>query len=301
MSQHGVSVIIPSFNQGRFLGSALQSVKDQEHPLLEVIICDACSSDETENVVRLFPSLDITFVSEKDRGQGDAVNKGVSLAKYKIIAWLNSDDEYVSGTLRFVSDYFSNESKSTPAIYGRTLKVDENGSVIGQMPVRQWCYDELLNHTYICQPSVFFLRDFFYQVGGINSRLHLSLDYDLWLRMGRYQDFVFIDKVFSKNRDYVQTKTNSFKLESRIEFLCCSYVYGGGVWSKAWLWRLAHFQAMSFVGRDSPIQLEVIKRYMFAVYLIKINFKILPTMSKKLNSTLKQIRLGGDLSLHDTE
>ena len=302
MIYRGISVVVPSLNQGAFIRKALDSILNQSNAHgyeLEVIVCDGGSDDNTLDVLADFDSK-IKWISGPDSGQGDAVNKGVLLAQYELIGWLNSDDEYCEGALDCIFKEF-NERVELGVVYGRTHRIDKSGVVLGEMDIEPWSYTRLLEHTYICQPAVFFRKSLFISVGGINPKLHLTLDYELWLRMGKVSDFVFLDRILAKNRDYPETKTNLNKFDSRMEFLVCSYVYRGKRWSRVWLWRLAHFHALRVIGMSGPIRVEIVRRVLFSFYNLRIFFGLFPAFSGKLQSLIKKLSQGGGLSSRKTE
>ena len=122
-----VSIITPSYNQGRFIRATIQSVLAQDYPELEYIVMDGGSADETRSVVKDYASR-LTFVSEKDRGQSHAINKGFRLARGSILFWLNSDDVILPGAVRSAVDEFA-RSPATGAVYGQGYLMDKEGAV----------------------------------------------------------------------------------------------------------------------------------------------------------------------------
>lgn len=202
-----LSFVIPSFNQGRFIRATLDSIADQglDPSDFEVLVFDGGSSDETLDILKSHP-LSPRWVSRKDNGQTDAINRGLLAAQGEIIAWINSDDIYVSGTIRRVVEAF----KTNPTIYviyGRAELIDATGEKIGEYPVESWNYARLSNTCFLCQPAVFFRRSLVEKYGLLDESLHYAMDYEYWLRVGKHVEFFFIDAVFAASRVYAETKT----------------------------------------------------------------------------------------------
>ena len=181
------SIITTSYNQGQFIEQTIQSVLSQNYPNLEYIVMDGGSTDNTLSILKKYEGK-IKWFSEKDNGQSDAINKGLRMATGDIVAWLNSDDYYLPGTLKKVVEIFEN-NKQTQWVSGDYLIVDENGKEI-QSFVRNYkkvlasfsSFNTLSLANYINQPSTFWRRDFQKKAGYLNEELHYCMDYDLWLR-----------------------------------------------------------------------------------------------------------------------
>jgi glycosyltransferase involved in cell wall biosynthesis len=183
-----ISIITPSFNQGKFIEQTIQSALSQNYPNLEYIVMDGGSSDNTVEILKKYEGK-IKWFSEKDKGQSDAINKGFKIATGDIIAWLNSDDYYLPGTLKKVGEYFMNKDQAQ-WVTGDYEIVNENGRQI-QSFVRTYknilrvlpFNDTLYVANYINQPSTFWKRELLNEVGFVNEEYHLCMDYDLWLRI----------------------------------------------------------------------------------------------------------------------
>lgn len=186
-----ISVITPSYNQAGFIEETIQSVLQQSLDSgLEYIVMDGGSDDGTLDILKKYPDS-LRWYSEKDRGQSDAINKGISLSSGEIIGWLNSDDLYFPGALQKVSDYFS-AHPDCRWLYGKCRIIDEQGLEIRKWltwyknrVARKFYYPALLLENFISQPSVFFRRSAFEATGPLELELPLAMDYDLWLRMSK--------------------------------------------------------------------------------------------------------------------
>lgn len=185
-----VSIVTPSLNQGRFIKDTIKSVQDQKYPNLEHIIVDGGSTDDTLKILRKYEGK-IHWISEKDKGQADAVNKGVRIASGEIIGWLNADDLYLPGTVWTVVNFF----ESNPAagwLYGRCRIIDEDGretrrwiSRYKNLLGRKFRYRMLLLENFISQPSVFFKKSVVDAIGQLDINRFYTMDYEYWLRIAR--------------------------------------------------------------------------------------------------------------------
>lgn len=177
-----ITVITPSLNQGRYIRQNILSVLAQDYPGLEHIVVDGGSTDGTLAVLKEFPHL--RWISEPDRGQADALNKGLALATGDIVGWLNADDWYEPGIFAAVARAF--ELPETHwAVGGITMAYEPAGPLLRQAspPIT---YRALLRDPDIVrQPPAFFRRNLLEQAGGWNIVYHMVMDYDLWLRLAR--------------------------------------------------------------------------------------------------------------------
>lgn len=186
-----ISIITPSFNQAQYIEQTIESVLSQNYPNLEYMIVDGGSTDGAVDIIRRYEKHLAYWVSEKDRGQSHAINKGLERVTGEIIAYLNSDDFYLPGTLAAVADYFSRHN-DVDLIHGRCRTVDVNGNKIGERSGSITRYDEILdlwdvwwNFRNFVQPEVFWTRRITRKIGPINESLHWVMDYEYWLRILR--------------------------------------------------------------------------------------------------------------------
>jgi len=179
-----LSFVIPSRNQARFIRRCIDSCLAQGIEDSEILVVDGLSTDGTPGILGTYGDR-IRWTSERDSGQGDAVNKGVAAARGDVIAWINSDDAYSGpAVLRAVLDAFDAEPR-LELVFGDALVVDELGTTIRRYRNRAFSSSRELLVSPIgpSQPATFFRRDLFQRVGGLREGLHWALDYDLFLRM----------------------------------------------------------------------------------------------------------------------
>ena len=207
MSLPTIALVTPSLNQGRFIRSAIQSVLAQEYSGLEYLVMDGGSIDDSCEVTSEFEPL-LTLIREKDEGQSDAINKGFSRVSGEIIGWLNADDYYAPGTLEKIATVFA-EHPEVGLVYGHAEYVDEVGQPLGPAAqIEPFDLDRLLTiGNFIVQPSAFFRRSAFEAVGGLRKDLHWSMDYDLWIRLGKRYRVLHIPETLAYVRCYAGTKT----------------------------------------------------------------------------------------------
>lgn len=189
-----ISIIIPSFNKVSYIRSTLSSIVFQKYPNLEVIIQDGASTDGTIKIIQEFsnkyPKI-FSWVSEKDKGQTDAINKGCLKAKGDIITYINADDVYDKNAFWDVSNFFINNLNCYWAI-GFGNIIDSEGKVISKLVTKYKnllinfnSYNALLMVNYINQPSVFLLRSAYNKFGPFIGHNKYVLEYDLWLKIGK--------------------------------------------------------------------------------------------------------------------
>lgn len=200
-----VSVVTPSFNQASYLEQTLRSVLDQEYPSLEYLVVDGASSDGSVDVIRKYADQLAWWMSEKDSGQGEAINKGLARAKGEITAWLNSDDYYLPGAIAAASRIFE-QDPDIALVYGDMLAVDEHGKTTNVLKYGQLSLEDLLCFQIIGQPAVFFRRDAYEKAGGLDTSFHFLLDHHLWIRMAQQGKIVHVPQVWAAARYHAQAK-----------------------------------------------------------------------------------------------
>lgn len=200
-----VSIITPSFNQGRFIRETIESVLSQDYPKLEYLVMDGGSTDETLEILRSYDAR-LTWRSGPDGGQAEAVNTGIRLAQGQILGWLNSDDTYLPGAVSAAVSYLT-AYPDTAMVYGDAHYIDEQNRVIGVYPTEDFDQHRLAKACFICQPAAFFRRSAVETVGGLDPGLQYCMDYELWIRLGRRFRIDRIPHTLANTRQYPQTKT----------------------------------------------------------------------------------------------
>jgi glycosyltransferase involved in cell wall biosynthesis len=211
-----ISIITPSYNQCTFLRQTMQSVLSQAGDFdLEWLVIDGASSDETINLLSSTSDPRLRWISEKDRGQADAINKGLALATGQIIGWLNSDDLYTPGALNLVAGTFR-DRPGIAWLAGRCAIIDEAGNEIRHgitayknERLRHYTWRNLLRENPISQPAVFWRRSFGQSVGSLDTSLHHAMDYDLWLRMGMRCDPYILKRTLAQFRLHSSSKSGT--------------------------------------------------------------------------------------------
>jgi len=194
-----VSIITPSFNQAQFLEQTTLSVKEQGYPNIEHIIIDGGSTDGTLDILKKYTDS-VTWVSEPDEGQSQAINKGFTMAKGEIVGWINSDDYYLPGVVSVAVDVLINNPE-IDLIYGYCAKVDESGNTLEILKSPDFDRKLLFsNPCIILQQTVFFRRSLLDKVGLLNESYHYAMDFDLWIRMAQVGNFKLIPEILAAYR-----------------------------------------------------------------------------------------------------
>ena len=202
-----VSIVTPTYNMGRFLPETIESVLSQDYPNIEYIVMDGGSTDDTLEILRRYEGR-LTWVSEKDRGQSDAVNKGFARSSGQVFTFLNSDDTYLPGAVSNAVEAFL-ANPPAGVVYGDAYYTAEDNSVIRKYPVDPYDYDRLGTLCLICQPAAFIRAEAFREAGMLDENLHLTLDYDLWLKISERWPMVKVDRFFANSRMWADNKTLS--------------------------------------------------------------------------------------------
>lgn len=215
-----ISIITPSFNQGGYIAETIESVLTQEGDFtLDYLIIDGGSDDDSVSIIKHYERLlaeggiatkcrgiRYRWFSENDSGQAEALMKGFHLAEGEILAWINSDDVYLPGTLNVVSQWFRDNPESA-LFYGAAHYTDESGKIIGRYPTEKFDLKKLAYFNFFCQPSTFFRRNVFENVGGLDDSLNYAMDYDLFIRIATRYPCSYTPAFFSKYRLHETSKT----------------------------------------------------------------------------------------------
>lgn len=203
-----VTIVTPSYNQARYLEQTILSVLAQDYEPIEYIVIDGGSTDGSVEIIRKYADRLAYWVSEKDNGQTDAINKGFAHAHGEVIAWLNSDDTYKPGAVRQAVLYLV-EHPEVGLVYGDLDFVDESNRVIGRFPAAQTDLNRLRRgYVHIPQPSAFFRGDLWKRIGPLDPSFYFAMDYDLWVRLAGVSGLTYLPgKVWANFRLHSAAKT----------------------------------------------------------------------------------------------
>jgi glycosyltransferase involved in cell wall biosynthesis len=235
-----ISIVTPSLNQCGFIPEMLDSLQSQDYPDWEHVVFDAGSTDGSVEVWREWEEggklrngetetlrnaekgklgnaeterlrnreRRVRVFVEPDRGQSDAINKGMRVATGGIVGWLNADDVLLPGALSKVVEAFE-KNPDAVVVYGVGAKTDLGGQIIKKVPFREFCSKRLSYAFGAVQPAMFFRRDAYWKVGGLDESLHYAMDWDLLLKLAKVGNVVAIPDHLANIRYYPETKTNT--------------------------------------------------------------------------------------------
>lgn len=236
-----VSIVTPSYNQGEFIEETIKSVLEQTYTNIEYIIVDGGSKDHSVQIIQKYANRypqRIQWISEKDRGQTDAINKGLRRARGDIVAWLNSDDVYNLQAVENVVAFFKN-NPGTAFVHGQGYHVTKTGEFIENYPSR-FCDFSILHATCpICQPTAFWRREVLDTVGYLNEGLDFAMDYEYWIRVSKQYPLGFIADHIASTRLYEETKTLGQRHKVHKEILEIVKEHYGSVHAN-WIYAYAH-------------------------------------------------------------
>jgi glycosyltransferase involved in cell wall biosynthesis len=199
--------VTPSFNQGRYIEETIRSVLSQDYPHVEYLIVDGGSTDSTLDTIKKYQHQLAWWVSEKDQGQTDAINKGFARAQGDVLAWINSDDTFEPGAFTAAMTYLK-DHPSVGMVYGDCNYLDESGAVIGKFHAAQTSYRLLRQgYTHIPQQTMFFRAELWRQVGPLDPSFYFAMDYDLWTRIAARAPIQYISQTWANFRLHTAGKT----------------------------------------------------------------------------------------------
>jgi glycosyltransferase involved in cell wall biosynthesis len=236
-----ISIVIPSFNQGQYIGRTLESILSQGYSNIEIIVQDNCSTDDTADVVASFSSDKISFHSERDRGQADAINRGFEKSLGEILHYLNSDDVLLPNSLGFIAREFKRDPL-VDCLYGNRLIIDERDRLVGRWVLPYHDDDLLHSIDYIPQETLFWRRSLWARIGGcVDDTLSFALDWDLLLRFvknnARFRHVPHFLGAFRIHSD--QKTTSQYEQVGRAEMMKIRARYPQGPLSR-WLMPIRH-------------------------------------------------------------
>lgn len=204
-----VSIITPSFNQGKFIAQTIDSVLAQNYPHIEYLVMDGGSRDETLSVLKGYGER-VRWHSEPDEGQSQAINKGWQKARGEIVSWLNSDDLLYPDAVSGIVQAFQQHPEIVAA-YGDGHYINQHGQVVGRYASRSWSFAELLKSAtnFVPQPSLFVRRRVLEDAGWLDEKLHYVMDYELCLRLGKRGDIFYLPQTIAALRLHREAKSLS--------------------------------------------------------------------------------------------
>jgi len=260
-----VSIVTPSYNQANFLERTIKSVLEQDYPNVEYIVIDGGSTDGSVDLIKKYlegRKLDSGFhkisswVSEKDKGQTDAINKGFNLARGEIFAWLNSDDTYHQGAVTEAVKYLF-DNPNVALVYADCNFINENDELIGRFKSAQTDYRKLRQgYVHIPQQTMFFRAKYWHELGPLDTSFYFAMDYDLWVRIAKHAPIKYIPgQTWANFRIHNSSKTNVGDERGWQEMLRVHYRDGGSFFSPIvakyylrkiigplWRWRIKNLQ-----------------------------------------------------------
>lgn len=222
-----ITVITPSYNQEKFIEETIRSVLLQKYPNLEYIIIDGGSTDKSVEIIRKYEKYLTYWVSEKDRGQSHAINKGFAKSSGDILCWINSDDFLKPGALEFVARSFADTL--IPAwLIGASELVNNTGKLIEFRTPKNITFERALlwNENWFAQQSTFWNRPMWQIVSQIDENLHYVMDFALWLKMFEVAEPLLTEEVLSSYRYQEDAKclTQPFKVLEEVQAILWQYL-----------------------------------------------------------------------------
>jgi glycosyltransferase involved in cell wall biosynthesis len=228
-----ITVVTPSYNQAQFIERTIASVLGQGYPDLEYIVMDGGSTDGTIEILDRHSDR-LIWRSESDRGQSDAINKGLRMATGDVVAFLNSDDTYQPGAIQAVAGYF-HQHPETRWAYGKCAIIDEDDREIRRpitwyknLLLRRYSYGKLLAENFISQPATFWRREVHDELGYLNEDEHYVMDYEFWLRLGARYAAGVIPGYLANFRMYEASKSGSLRNPQFSDELRVARAYSNG-------------------------------------------------------------------------
>ncbi len=223
-----ITVVTPSYNQGQFIEATIRSVLLQSYPNLEYIIMDGGSQDGTVDIIRRYESWLTQWVSEPDRGQSHAINKGLNQGTGQIFTWLNSDDMLLPGALWRVAEAYR-AAPDAAAWVGSCHLIRPDGRIIKTVIPRGLDRDSLADWYYggfIFQPSCFFAANAWQEIDGVDESLYFAMDFDLWLRLSAIGEFKPMPQILAAAIIHDSAKTQALIPEMHAETMVVQFKYG---------------------------------------------------------------------------
>jgi len=263
-----ISIITPSFNQGRYLENTIRSVLDQNYSNLEYIIIDGGSTDNSLEIIKQYERHLAYWVSEKDKGQSHAINKGMKLATGDLLSWLNSDDYLAPGALSVIAEVYGSNPQAG-AILGAGNMVDESGQVIFTHQPFAVTTESLYGwiDRFFWQPSCFITRSAWDKCGPLDEAIHFAMDLDLWLKIAAKYPFATTEMMLSSSLKHDDAKTTAFAKLSQIDAAIVILKHGGEDQARSYFETLvkdsdAHIAVLIEHGTDLTNRLDECNKHL---------------------------------------
>lgn len=191
-----VTIVTPSYNQAAFLEKTICSVLEQDYPAIEYMVVDGASKDASVEIIKKYENRLTWWVSEKDSGQAEAINKGLARAKGEYVAWLNSDDYLLPGAVSAAVEALQQNPKAS-FVYGNVRVVTLDGKVLNTLTYKDWQLVDLMSFHIIGQPAVFMRRSALEKAGFLDQSFHFLLDHQLWIRLASVGEMRYIPQLWA--------------------------------------------------------------------------------------------------------
>lgn len=223
-----ISIIIPSYNLGKYIKRTIDSVLNQDHQDKELIVIDGGSNDETVEILKSYGDK-LTWISEKDNGQSDAINKGFKMSTGEIVCWINADDYYEPNILSKVAEEFSKNKGEISVLYGKCNSVSENSTLVNTPPEKISAKNLINSGNLIYQPSSFYDLNLVRKVGYLDDSLEYWMEYDLYIKLIKEKPSKYINLILSNFMVREDQKSNSKnQIDMDRELILISKRHGGG-------------------------------------------------------------------------
>lgn len=240
MNDLKISIITVSYNQGKYIEENILSVLNQNYSNFEHIIIDACSTDNTIQILKKYPHL--IWTSEKDRGQSDGLNKGFRKAAGDIIVWLNSDDVMCDGAFHAINNFF-NENPQANVVTGNQVYIDGQGKYLKTNYCETYTYNRLLNTRYcsVMQNATVFRKSVLSRVGLLDETLHFTMDLDLFIRIANEYPWYMMDVDIAKFRFWEDSKSTTAQIRFYRDVLTLKKKYHAPIFTSGNIWLMWQF------------------------------------------------------------
>jgi glycosyltransferase involved in cell wall biosynthesis len=200
-----VGIVTPVLNGAAFIRETIESVLAQTHLRLEYLVLDGGSTDGTIEILRSYGNR-VRWESRKDAGQSDAIARGIAQLDAAYVGYLNADDVLEPNAIATLARALD-ENPYAGVAYADALHIDESGTTIAPYPTQVFDAKALERGCFICQPATLLRRTAYEEIGGVDTRLHFAMDYDLWLRMATHTKFAYIPQIVARSRMHRKNKT----------------------------------------------------------------------------------------------